>query len=189
MPLDLRQKTNAMKKIILVYGLIAGLIMGGMFFATVPFWRNGHMNFDNGMVVGYITMVVALSLVFFGVKSYRDQHLNGTITFGKAFQVGILITLVASVIYCLSWEICLRTVFTDFSDRWQTHTIDLMKTNGASDAEITAATNELKQWGEWYKNPLLRFAMTMVEVFPVGLVITFLSAALLRRKEVFPATE
>jgi hypothetical protein len=64
-----------------------------------------------------------------------------------------------------------------------------MKSDGASDAEITAATNELKQWSEWYKNPLLRFAMTMMEVFPVGLVITLLSAGLLRKKEVLPVTE
>jgi hypothetical protein len=178
-----------MKRIILVYGLIAGLIMGGMFFATVPFWRNGMINFDNGMVVGYTTMVIALSLIFFGVKSYRDQHLNGSITFGQAFKVGILITLAASVIYCLSWELCSSTVFTDFSTRWQAHTIDSMKRSGASDAEITAATNDLKQWGEWYKNPLLRFAMTMMEVFPVGLIITLLSAGLLRKKEVLPITE
>lgn len=178
-----------MKKIILVYGAIAGAIMGGMFFATVPFWRNGMINFDNGMVVGYTTMVIALSLVFFGVKSYRDQHLNGTITFGKAFQVGIMITLVASVIYCLSWEICSNTMFTDFSERWQAHTIKTMENDGASATEIAAATEQLKTWGEWYKNPLLRFTMTMMEVFPVGLVITLLSAALLRRKEVFPVIE
>jgi ethanolamine transporter EutH len=178
-----------MKKIILVYGLIAGLIMGGMFFVQVPFWKNDMINFDNGMVVGYTTMVIALSLVFFGVKSYRDQHLNGTITFGKAFQVGILIKLVASVMYCLSWEVCSKMFFSDFSERWQAHTVDSMKSAGASQAEINEATDQLAQWGEWYKNPLLRFAMTMMEVFPVGLVITLLSAALLRRKEVLPVTE
>lgn len=178
-----------MKKIILVYGLIAGAIMGGMFFVTIPFWRNGMINFDNGIVVGYITMVIALSLVFFGVKSYRDHHLNGTITFGKAFQVGILITLVASVVYCLSWELCYQTVFTDFSSRWETHIVDTMKNAGASEADITTKTNELREWAGWYENPLLRFAMTMMEVFPVGLIVALLSSALLRRKEVLPLTE
>lgn len=178
-----------MKKIILVYGLIAGAIMGAMFFATTPFWRNGMINFDNGMVVGYTTMVIALSLVFFGVKSYRDQHLQGTITFGKAFQVGILITLVASVIYCLSWELCSQTVFTDFSARWQNHEMESLKARGASQAEITEAADGFREWEKWYNNPLLRFAMTMMEVFPVGLVITLLSAALLRKKEVLPVTQ
>ena len=178
-----------MKKIILVYGLIAGVIMGAMFFATIPFWENGTIGFDNGMVVGYVTMVIALSLVFFGVKSYRDQHLGGTISFGKAFQVGILITLVASVIYCLSWELCYNTVFTDFGERWKNYSLEELKAGGASEAEISKAAAEFDVSMEWYKNPLIRFAVTMTEVFPVGVLITLISAALLRKKQILPATE
>jgi hypothetical protein len=33
-----------------------------------------------------------------------------------------------------------------------------------------------------YDNPLLNAAMTFVEPFPIGLVITLISAAVLRRK-------
>jgi hypothetical protein len=176
-----------MKKIILTYGLISGTIMGGMFFATVPFWNNGTLNFDNGMVVGYVTMVVALSMIFFGVKSYRDNHLNGSITFGQAFKVGILISLVASVIYCLAWEVCYNTVFTDFSQKMNDYYLENMKTEGAGEAELKAAAEDLKANAEMYANPLIRFAITMVEVFPVGLLITLISAALLRKKEILPA--
>lgn len=171
-----------MKKIILIYGLIAGTIMGGMFFATIPFWRNGTIDFNNGMVVGYTTMVIALSLVFFGVKSYRDQHLGGVITFGKAFKVGILITLVASVIYCLAWELCYSAVFTDFGEKMMAQYFEEAKRRAVTEAEKDQAIETM----EMYKNPLVRFAFTSIEVLPVGLIITLLSATLLRRKEVLP---
>lgn len=172
-----------MKKIILVYGLIAGAIMGAMFFITVPLWNNGTLNFDNGMVVGYTTQVIALSLVFFGVKSYRDQHLNGVISFGKAFKVGILITLVGGILYCVSWEICYSTVFTDFDEKMTAHYAENMRKDGATDLEIKDMESNMAL----YNNPILRFGMTFMEVVPVGLIITLLSAALLRKKEVLPA--
>ncbi|GAB3508711.1 DUF4199 domain-containing protein [Spirosoma knui] len=175
-----------MKKIVLTYGLIAGTIVGGMFAVNVPLWQNGTITFDNGIWVGYATMVIALSLIFFGIKSYRDNHAGGFITFGTAFKVGMLITLVASLLYCVAWEICYNTVFPDFMDMAARHTELGLKDSGASPAEITKAMNEFRQSAEAYKNPLVRFAMTFMEIFPVGLVITSLSASLLRKKEFLP---
>ena len=81
-----------MKKIVLIYGLIAGVIVGAMMMITMPLYESGTLKFDNGEWLGYTTMVIALSMVFFGVKSYRDNHLGGSITFGNALKVGLLIT-------------------------------------------------------------------------------------------------
>lgn len=93
-----------MKKIVLVYGLIAGAIVAAMMLITMPLYEKGSLDISNGQLLGYSTMVVALSLVFFGTKSYRDNHQNGQITFWKALQVGLLISLLASAIYALTWE-------------------------------------------------------------------------------------
>ena len=177
-----------MKRIIIVYGLISGAIVGGLMLSTVPFLHSGTINFDNGMWVGYTTMVIALSLVFFGIKSYRDNHLNGSITFGRGFKVGILITLIASVMYCLTWEVCYTFFLTDFSEQYSAHYMESVRNSGASEAEIKAASeSQAKAW-EMYKNPVIRFGMTMMEILPVGLIITLISAALLRRKELLPST-
>ena len=103
-----------MKRIVLIFGSIAGVIVGGMFLATWPLHENGTLNPDNGMLVGYATMVIALSLIFFGVKSYRDTYLNGSISFGKALVVGLWISLVAAIIYAVTWEIMYNTIASDF---------------------------------------------------------------------------
>src|SRR5690606_32323500 len=96
-----KNKTN-MKKIVLTYGLIAGVIVSSMLVITQPLFRNGTLNIDNGVYVGFGSMIIAMSLIFFAIKSYRDQHLQGVITFGKAFKVGILIALIASLMYVCS---------------------------------------------------------------------------------------
>lgn len=176
-----------MKKVILVYGSIAGIIVGAMFFVTAPFYDDGTLNFDNGMWVGYTSMVIALSLILFGVKSYRDNYSEGVISFGTAFKIGILITLVASVIYALSWEVAYNTVSKGYSETMSKHYIENAEEAGMSDAEVAKVTAEMKDFTAMYENPLIRFGMTLLEIFPVGIVISLISAGLLRKKEFLSA--
>jgi Protein of unknown function (DUF4199) len=175
-----------MNKIIWVYGTIAGLIMGAMFFITDPLWDNGMINFDNGMWVGYTTMVIALSLIFFGIKTYRDNKKEGVITFGHAFKVGILITLVASVLYVASWEVALKTVSKEFPEVMKNYYLQEARKEAKNEQEAKAAEEKIKQTMVMYANPVIRFGFTFIEVFPVGLVITLVSAGMLRRKEFLP---
>jgi hypothetical protein len=60
-----------MKKTVLTFGLISGAISSLMMVGTVPF--ADRIGFDKSAVVGYPTMVLSFLLVFFGVRSYREQ--------------------------------------------------------------------------------------------------------------------
>jgi hypothetical protein len=143
---------------------------------------------DNGELVGYTTMVIALSMVFFGIKSYRDNYANGSISFGKGFKVGILITLIACVMYGLAWEISYNRIGEEFTKRMTEKYYEDMKADGASEVELQKAKEEWESFFEMYKNPIIRFAFTVfVEIFPIGLVITLISAGILRKKEFLPA--
>ena len=176
-----------MKRVILIFGLIAGSIVSAMMFITMPMYDQGILNFDNGEIVGYTTMVIALSMIFFGIKSYRDNHLNGSITFGKAFKVGILITLIASLIYVISWEICYHTVASNFTEKYSAHYLEKEKEKASTDAEYQEAVAYMDEFKEQYKKPLIRLGFTFVEIFPVGLIVTLISALLLKRKQFLPA--
>ena len=84
-----------MRRIVLTFGLIAGAILAAMMLITVPF--QDRIPFDKAAVIGYTSMVLAFLMVFVGVKTYRDNVAGGRVTFGRAFTVGLLITMVASV--------------------------------------------------------------------------------------------
>jgi predicted ABC-type exoprotein transport system permease subunit len=176
-----------MKKTIISYGLMAGAIVSAMLFITQPLFRNGTLNHQNGVYVGFTSMIVAFSLIFFGVKSYRDNHLNGSITFGKAFSAGILIALVGSLCYAITWEFIMRFVYPDFAQWYSQCQIDQLVKEGASDIKLAEAKLELQKFEEMYANPFIRFGFTLLEILPVGLIITLISAGLLRNSKFLPA--
>ena len=135
-----------MRKTVLVFGIIAGVIVGSMLFITMPMYDSGILNFDNGELVGYTTMVIALSLIFFGVRSYRDNYREGILSFGEAILAGSLITLVASLIYALSWEVCYQTVASDFTEKFSTHYLKQLEEQGKTATEIEAAGRQMEHW-------------------------------------------
>lgn len=174
-----------MKKIVLIYGLIAGAIVSVMMMITMPFYESGALKFDRGEILGYSTMVVALSLTFFGIKSYRDNQLQGNITFGKGLRVGLLITVIASLAYAISWEITYNAIMKgDFIQMMADKSMEKLKSEGVSEAKIAEAKKQMADFALMYKNPFIRFTFTFVEIAWVGVLISLLSAALLRKKRV-----
>jgi hypothetical protein len=175
-----------MKKIVLIYGFIAGVIVGAMLMITMPLYESGTLKFDTGEWLGYTTMAIALSMVFFGVKSYRDNHLEGSITFGNALKVGLLITLIAALIYAFSWEVTRLNMKGDFMALYGEKQIEKLITGGATEAELVEAKKKMDDFAAMYKNPFIRFGITLMEIAPVGILISLLSATLLRKKEFLP---
>ncbi|MEP6922560.1 MAG: DUF4199 domain-containing protein [bacterium] len=175
-----------MKKTVLTFGLISGAIMAAMMFATLPFLDK--IGFDKGYIVGYTTMILAFMLVFFGIRSYRENVGDGRITFSRAFAVGILITVVACVCYVIAWEILYFNFIPDFVDKYASYMIEKAKASGASQQAIDAQVLQMKNFKDMYANPFLNAAMTFIEPFPVGLLVTLISAAILRKKTKAAAT-
>ncbi len=171
-----------MKKQVLKFGLICGAILGAMTAVMVPLCMNGTASFDNAEIFGYTIQVLAFLLVFFAIRSYRESPGGGAITFGKAFQVGILVTLVAAAVYVVSWEIVYYNFIPDFGDKYAAHMLEKMKTKGESAQAIEKATREMAKFKELYRNPLFNAGMTFLEVLPMGLLVTLVSSAILRRK-------
>lgn len=169
-----------MKRIVLIFGLISGAVIAATMAITVPLCLNGAL--DHSLILGYTMMVLAFLLVFFGIRSYRENVNGGTITFGRAFTVGILITLITCAVYVTVWEIVYFNFVPDFEDRYAALMIEKARTDGASDAEIAKVAKEMADFKQMYKNPLINIGMTFMEIFPVGLIVTLVSAAILRRR-------
>jgi hypothetical protein len=178
-----------MKKTVLTFGLLAGGILSAMMLATMPFLDS--IGYDKGEVIGYTTMVLAFLLIYFGVRSYRDNVAQGTVTFGRALAVGSLIALVASACYVATWEVIYFKLSPDFAAKFQAMVLEKAKNDGATPAEVEKRVAEYQKFAEMYKNPLINVAITFIEPLPVALVFAFVSAGILsrrRRSEVAIAT-
>jgi hypothetical protein len=171
-----------MRKIVLRFGLASGAILVALAMIMMPLCLSGTLDFDHSEILGYSSMVLSFLLVFFGIRSYRDTVAGGAIGFGKAFQVGILITLITCAMYVLAWEIAYFNFFPNFLDQYSAHVLAKMRSTGASEAAIRETTTQMAGLAKHYKNPFFNSAVTFMEVFPVGLIMTLISAAILRRK-------
>lgn len=170
-----------MKKIVLTFGLIAGAILVAVMLSiTLPF--HDQLGFDRGLIVGYTTMLVAFLLIFFGVRSYRDNVAGGTVRFGRAFVVGILIGAVASACYVAAWEVYYYGVGTDIMAKYQVHELEKARANGESAEELAKRKAEMDSFAKLYENPAINAAVTFSEPFPVALIVSLASAGVLSRR-------
>src|SRR5215510_5177763 len=169
-----------MKRIVLTFGLISGAIMSVLMLSTVPFMHK--IGFNRGMVLGYTTMVLAFLLVFFGIRSYRENVGNGYVSFGRAFSVGLLIMLITCAFYVLTWEFIYFNFMPDFAEKYGAFMLENMRAAGASAQEIAAKAEEMKRFKVLYDNIFFNVAMTFLEPLPIGLIMTFISALILRKR-------
>jgi hypothetical protein len=170
-----------MKKTVLIFGLISGAISISMMLATLRF--EDKIGFDKGYILGYTVLVLSALFIFFGVRSYRENVGDGRLTFGRGFAVGILITLISSACYVGTWEILYFNFMPGFAEKYSAHMVEHAKASGASQQKIDEQVRQAKQFKQMYDNPVINVGLTFMEIFPVGLVVTLISAGILRKKE------
>lgn len=175
-----------MSRMILIFGTVAGLIVAVPMCLMLANAEPGSAATSH--FVGYLMMVLALSMIFFGVKRFRDRELGGAIRFVPALLAGLGISAVAGVIYVIGWEITLAATDFAFVDSYATAAIDGARAKGASAADVEAVIAQMDEFRRQYANPLIRLPFTFIEIFPVGVLISLISAALLRNSRFLPAT-
>ena len=169
-----------MLKIVLTFGLIAGAILSAMMLLTLPFLD--RIGFEKGEIIGYTTMVLAFLMVYFGVKSYRDNVAGGELSFGRALKVALLITAVGSACYVATWQLVYYKLAPDFGEKYMAYELEKERKSGASEAQLAEKRAEMERFGEMYRNPLVNIALTFLEPLPVGLVLSLVTAGVLSRR-------
>lgn len=178
-----------MKRIIFTYGTISGVVIITTIIASLVLSDGESTHLAGLEWLGYLTMIMAFSVIFVGIKRYRDHDLGGVIKFSTAVKVGLGIVLNASIIYVAAWEANLSISDYDFIEAYSASAIEQVRSNGGTAEEIQEITDQMSVLKEQYSNTFYRLAITFMEIFPVGLIISLISAAILRKNEVLPDHE
>jgi amino acid transporter len=178
------QSPGAEKKNIIIYGVTAGIVVAALMLPLVNYFSHceGSVDYNTSMLLGYAAMLLAFSLVFVGIRNYRDKYNGGVISFGKAFKTGMMMVVIASTIYVVAWLIDYFFFIPDFAEKFSAQMLDQLKASGASQTEINKQTKEMADFAVLYKNPLYNALMTYAEILPVGLIVTLISSLILKRK-------
>ena len=170
-----------MKNTVLKFGLYSGVVSATLMFLTTFFVES--IGFDRGVYVGYTAILISFLFVYFGVRSYRDNVLGGQITFARGFNAGILITLISCACYVATWEFVYFNLMPDFAEKYTAYAIEHARASGATQQAIDATARQMEDFKRMYDNPLMNAAITFTEPFPIGLLVTLISAAVLRTKK------
>ena len=169
-----------MKQTVWKFGLISGGILALALLITQPFIE--QIGFEAAEIIGYTTIIAAFLLIFFGIRSYRDNKAGKTVSFGRALIIGVLINVVASACYTATWQLVYYKIAPDFNEKYAEYVIEKERKSGASQEEIAKKTADMKKFAEMYENPFINIAVTFMEPFAIGLIVSLLSAASLRRR-------
>jgi hypothetical protein len=177
----LHYKSNIMKKILIRYGSISSLLI--VILMTLSLTFDSQIGYDFSYIVGYASMVIAFSVIYFALLSYYKTNSDAKISFGRSISIGLLITLIASVVYVIVWLIMYYTVFPDFWDKYGVHMVEKLRKTGASQDAINKQILMIKEYKEMYKNPLINGAFTFIEPLPVGILISLISAGIIQTRK------
>lgn len=175
-----------MLRYILIYGAIAGVVVG-VPLSILTLTMSGQAMMRFGMLVGYLTMLIALSAIFLAIKRHRDVELGGVIKFWPALALGLGVSVVAGVIYVIAWEVSCAIAHADFAGAYARATIAEQTAKGVSGAALERLRAEMERFKVQYANPFYRWPMTFAEIFPVGVIVSLVSAGLLRNSRFMPA--
>jgi hypothetical protein len=174
-----------MKNTIIKYGLISGAIIAGLQLIMTLILKSygfDKVGFDNSAIFGYTIMILAMAVIFFAVRAYRDSVGNGKVTFGKGLMIGLGIAAISCVCYSLMWLVVYYNFIPNFMDEYAIHYIDKLKSDGATEAELLKGQTEVAKMKSIYSTPLGVFAMTLIEPLPVAILISLVSAFILKKK-------
>jgi Protein of unknown function (DUF4199) len=170
-----------MKNIVLRFGLLSGALSALLMMVTAyQIKKNGIMT--GGEIYGYVGMVLSMLFVYLGVRVYRDRERHGSITFAEAFKVGGLIALISCICYVITWLFVSEYLIPDFMDKYIAYALDKMRADGAAEADIQKAGVDMEKYKVMYQNPIYRAGLTFIEPLPVALLMSLISAAILRKK-------
>ena len=175
-----------MLRYIVTYGVIAGVVVG-VPLSAMTLTMSGHAMMSYGMLIGYLTMLIALSAVFLAIKRHRDVDLGGVIKFWPALMLGLGVSAVAGVIYVIAWEVSCAVAHADFAGAYARAMIAEQEAKGVSGVALARFKAEMDQFKVQYANPLWRWPETFAEIFPVGVIVSLVSAGLLRNSRFMPA--
>ena len=176
-----------MRKNILLYGFIAGVIIStfmAISMAVMGCSAGDPKSKMTSMIIGFAAMVASFSFVFIGIKNFRDKQNDGVIKFGKAFLIGSLISLVASTMYVLTWGVEFHFFMPDFMDKYSEMQIQDLNKSGVKGELLDLGIKKIEETRDNYKNnPFFFAAYTYIEILPVGIIVSLISALILKRKK------
>jgi Protein of unknown function (DUF4199) len=171
-----------MKKLIIRYGMISGLMISlFMILSLALFFKDGCGD-ESSMYYGFGTMLVSLSLIYFAIRRFRNEKPENY-KYSSALLIGLGISLICSLMYVITWEIAFNNFVPDFMDKYAAFYIQGLEKDGMAAAEIAIEKAKMDEQVVMYQKTWYRMGITFTEIFPMGLLVSLVAPIFVRKKK------
>lgn len=175
-----------MKKTVLRYGGFAALFL--VIYFTLSWVLMPDPSFKTQEILGWVGILLSTSFVFFGLKYYRDRQNQGVLSFGKGILIGLLILLAPSLLFGLFNIIYTEYMDPEWLDKYYNYQVEQIRAHYPA-AEVNGKVQDMEKQRALYASPAVQFGAMFASVFLVGLIVTVISALVLRRSREKAATQ
>ena len=168
-----------MGKTALRYGVFGMTLMIIIMVIVFLIFRDNY-NWEVQEVIGYVTIILSLVFVYFGIRHWRDNHNAGRLSFGEGLKLGTLITLFPSIAFGLFALIEVNVLDPDFNDKYYAHYVQKVRASTPPD-QLQETLQKLESEKEMFESPFMQFGIMFMTVFLIGIVITVISSLILQR--------
>lgn len=169
-----------MQKTIQRYGLYGAVTIVILF--VLALWLGKNLSYSVREVIGYTSMIISLSFVFFGIKHFRDKVNNGSVSLGKALVIGLAISLITALAFGILDVIYIKYINPNFTEEYYANSIAQMQ-EALPAAEFEIEKAKMEEQKEMFMSPVMNFIIMSMTVFVIGLIISLISALTLQRKQ------
>ena len=159
-----------------ILGALAILVLGSIhLFLLMP-----NNSWETNEVFGYLTMILSMVFVFFGVRHYRDRVNNGILTFGQGLKVGMLIVLIPAVFFGLFTILYIEVINPGWQDQYYGDMLVKLKANTPPE-KLDEKVREFERMRQMFDKPIFQFLLMAGTVLVIGFIASIISAITLRR--------
>jgi Ca2+/Na+ antiporter len=171
-------KIKFMKQVVFRYSIITTLVilvLGAIqLFVLMP-----ATDYKTAEVTGYLTIVLAMIFIFFGIKKYRELN-DGILSFGQGLKVGLLIALMPAVCFGLFDLLYTEVINPSWGEDYFQYHLQQVRESTPTD-QVSAKIQKLEEQKETYGKPYILFMIMFLTVFIIGAMVAIISALTLRR--------
>lgn len=155
----------------LLWGAILGIIL--VVYSLILYFLDQSTN--KGL--GYVTWIIIIVCLFYAMKSYRDSVNQGTLSYGNAFVIGLLVAIIAGFISSVFTYIQFRFISPEIIDKMLQMTEDKLMSKGMSDDMIEKSIEMSKK----FMTPIIMSIMGFIMTVIIGGILSLIIAAIAKK--------
>lgn len=134
---------------------------------------------EKGDMIKFASIVIPITCIYLGIKEKRDKENQGFISYAKAFNLGLAITAVGTIVSTIFFYFHVSFINPGMIEFAKSKQLQQLQERGMSDQEIEQALSI----SDRFMTPVMFTFFGLLASFIIGLILSLIIAAVLKKED------